>query len=176
MQQMVPDMSHLAGRVGVGRCKPGTLSDAQSKLLGLPPKELTLCMTDVSGSTALWEWNPRVMDTALALQEGCLRSLLPKHSGHEVSGADLHFWQAAAAVASIVTATGCLHAPWLAHPHLHLDAVQLQSCLVLVVRMTAPSGAQHMQESCGTGSPVRSQAEPPACLQVYTEGDAFVLR
>ncbi|KAK9844630.1 hypothetical protein WJX74_004974 [Apatococcus lobatus] len=67
-----------------GRCKPGTLTKSQSRLLSLPPNELTMCMTDVSGSTALWEWNPRVMDAALALQEDCLRSLLPKHSGHEV--------------------------------------------------------------------------------------------
>ncbi|KAK9840224.1 hypothetical protein WJX74_005856 [Apatococcus lobatus] len=67
-----------------GRYKPGTLSEAQSRLLGLPPNELTLCMTDVAGSTALWECNASVMNAALALQEDCLRGLLPKHSGHEV--------------------------------------------------------------------------------------------
>ncbi len=66
------------------RYKPGSLTEAQSKLLGLPMKELTLCITDIAGSTALWEWNPRVMDKAQALQEQCLRSLLPKHCGHEV--------------------------------------------------------------------------------------------
>ena len=142
---MVPEKSDLAGCMGVGRCKPGTLSEAQSRLLGLPPNELTLCMTDVSGSTALWEWDPRVMDSALALQEDCLRSLLPKHSGHEVGGAFLHLCTAAAAAAaSIVKAPGCLHAVSLAHPHMHQDA--MQSCLILVVRMIALSRAQHMQE------------------------------
>ena len=30
------------------RYKPGTLSEAQSRLLGLPPGEVTLCMTDVA--------------------------------------------------------------------------------------------------------------------------------
>lgn len=69
---------------GAVRYKPGTLSEAQSRLLGLPPNELTLCMTDVAGSTALWEWDANIMNAALALQEECLRALLPKHSGHEV--------------------------------------------------------------------------------------------
>ena len=66
------------------RWKPGTLSEAQSRLLGLPSKELTLCITDIAGSTALWEWNAGVMDKALALEEKCLRSLLSQHCGHEV--------------------------------------------------------------------------------------------
>ncbi|KAK9862122.1 hypothetical protein WJX84_008467 [Apatococcus fuscideae] len=67
-----------------GRYKPGTLTEVQSRLLGLPQKELTLCMTDVSGSTALWEWDPVVMNKALAIQEECLRGLLSRHCGHEV--------------------------------------------------------------------------------------------
>ncbi|KAK9845584.1 hypothetical protein WJX84_001129 [Apatococcus fuscideae] len=47
-------------------------------------KELTLCMTDVAGSTALWEWDAVVMNKALAIQEECLRGLLPRHFGHEI--------------------------------------------------------------------------------------------
>ena len=66
------------------RYKPGTLTDVQSRLLGLPPQELTLCMTDVAGSTALWEWDAVVMNKALAIQEECLRGLLSRHFGHEV--------------------------------------------------------------------------------------------
>ncbi|KAK9838632.1 hypothetical protein WJX74_000225 [Apatococcus lobatus] len=66
------------------RNKPGTLTDEQYRMLGLPGKELTLCMTDIAGSTALWEAGAKVMEQALALQEKCLRSLLPLHCGHEV--------------------------------------------------------------------------------------------
>ena len=46
---------------------------------------MTLVMTDVEGSTALWEWNSRVMNSALALHDHTLRSLLPKHYGYEVT-------------------------------------------------------------------------------------------
>ncbi|KAK9838704.1 hypothetical protein WJX74_001699 [Apatococcus lobatus] len=66
------------------RCKPGLLTKDQYKILGLPADELTLCMTDIAGSTALWEVEAQVMDQALSLQEECLRSLLPQHCGHEV--------------------------------------------------------------------------------------------
>lgn len=45
---------------------------------------MSIVMTDVEGSTALWEWNSRVMNSALALHDHTLRSLLPKYFGYEV--------------------------------------------------------------------------------------------
>lgn len=54
---------------------------------------MCLVMTDVEGSTALWEWNGHLMNVALGLHDFTLRSLLPKYFGSEV-------WQR--------TATSCL--------------------------------------------------------------------
>ena len=45
---------------------------------------MCLVMTDVEGSTALWEWNGHVMNVALGLHDFTLRSLLPKYFGNEV--------------------------------------------------------------------------------------------
>ena len=47
--------------------------------------DMCLVMTDVEGSTALWEWNGHVMNVALGLHDYTLRSLLPKHFGNEAS-------------------------------------------------------------------------------------------
>ena len=45
---------------------------------------MSLVMTDVEGSTSLWEWNSRVMNSALGLHDHTLRSLLPNYFGYEV--------------------------------------------------------------------------------------------
>lgn len=41
---------------GDGRSPPGTLKEGLSEQLGLVPKEVTIVMTDVQGSSRLWEW------------------------------------------------------------------------------------------------------------------------
>jgi class 3 adenylate cyclase len=46
---------------------------------------ITFVVTDVAGSTELWEWNAEVMDLALQLHDGTLRTLLFQHKGHEVA-------------------------------------------------------------------------------------------
>eukprot|EP00899_Mesostigma_viride_P028397 jgi/Mesvir1/8742/Mv02665-RA.1 len=40
-------------------------------------------VTDIEGSTSLWEWNPEVMKRSLAIHHRVLRSLLPKYHGYE---------------------------------------------------------------------------------------------
>eukprot|EP00899_Mesostigma_viride_P016019 jgi/Mesvir1/24418/Mv11080-RA.2 len=40
-------------------------------------------VTDIEGSTSLWEWNPEVMKRSLAIHHHVLRSLLPKYHGYE---------------------------------------------------------------------------------------------
>jgi exonuclease 3'-5' domain-containing protein 2 len=42
-------------------------------------------VTDVAGSTELWEWDAGVMDLALQLHDATLRTLLFQHEGHEVT-------------------------------------------------------------------------------------------
>eukprot|EP00879_Flechtneria_rotunda_P033594 GHRR01037223.1.p1 GENE.GHRR01037223.1~~GHRR01037223.1.p1 ORF type:complete len:116 (+),score=22.79 GHRR01037223.1:561-908(+) len=41
-------------------------------------------VTDVGGSTQLWEWNPAVMGAAVEQHNVILRGLLEQHGGHEV--------------------------------------------------------------------------------------------
>ncbi len=46
--------------------------------------DMSLVMTDVEGSTALWEWNSYIMNIALGLHDHTLRALLPQFFGYEV--------------------------------------------------------------------------------------------
>jgi hypothetical protein len=46
---------------------------------------VTLVVTDVEGSTALWEGVPEAMDGALEVHDTCLRVLMMRHGGHEVA-------------------------------------------------------------------------------------------
>ena len=60
--------------------------ERQGKGMDLFRSGMSIVMTDVEGSTGLWEWNSRIMNSALALHDHTLRSLLPKYFGYEVSG------------------------------------------------------------------------------------------
>ncbi len=60
--------------------------ERQGKGMDLFHSGMSIVMTDVEGSTGLWEWNSRIMNSALALHDHTLRSLLPKYFGYEVSG------------------------------------------------------------------------------------------
>lgn len=67
------------------------MKPAAARSLGLTPGEITLIITDLQGSTELWEWNPQVMDVANALHAQLARRLLKKYCGYEVATADAHF-------------------------------------------------------------------------------------
>ncbi|KAL0023908.1 hypothetical protein WJX79_009620 [Trebouxia sp. C0005] len=67
------------------RHAPGTLMERQGKGMDLFHSGMSIVMTDVEGSTGLWEWNSRIMNSALALHDHTLRSLLPKYFGYEVT-------------------------------------------------------------------------------------------
>eukprot|EP00899_Mesostigma_viride_P019772 jgi/Mesvir1/27797/Mv07480-RA.2 len=47
---------------------------------GMP---IAVIITDIEGSTNLWEWNPAVMKRALAIHHNVVRALLPKYYGYE---------------------------------------------------------------------------------------------
>lgn len=64
--------------------------ERQGKGMDLFHNGMSIVMTDVEGSTGLWEWNSRIMNSALALHDHTLRSLLPKYFGYEVSGPPDH--------------------------------------------------------------------------------------
>lgn len=44
---------------------------------------LRVC-TDVASSTQLWEWNPRIMDSAIDIHNTAIRDLLEDCGGHEI--------------------------------------------------------------------------------------------
>ena len=50
----------------------------------LPTGPIVLVDTDVESSTALWEWNPKVMSLALTMHDDVLRTQLKIHNGVEV--------------------------------------------------------------------------------------------
>jgi hypothetical protein len=54
------------------------------KGMDLFQSDMSLVMTDVEGSTALWEWNSYIMNIALGLHDHTLRALLPQFFGYEV--------------------------------------------------------------------------------------------
>jgi class 3 adenylate cyclase len=53
-----------------------------------PPSDtddVTMVFTDVQGSTALWEANPKAMEQALRIHDTTMRRFMAKHSGYEVT-------------------------------------------------------------------------------------------
>ena len=48
-------------------------------------KPVTLVLTDVEGSTALWEWNHAATDEAINVHDHVMRSLLTKYHGYEIT-------------------------------------------------------------------------------------------
>ena len=49
-----------------------------------PTGAVTLCFTDVQGSTSLWEEHPEAMRVALVIHDELLRQVLAEHGGYEV--------------------------------------------------------------------------------------------
>ncbi|KAK9861804.1 hypothetical protein WJX84_009388 [Apatococcus fuscideae] len=72
-------INHLKQRV-----KPGCLTENQRQFTGIG-KDITIVLTDIAGSTALWEWNPGLMNAAINVHDVVLRKTMSKHYGHEVS-------------------------------------------------------------------------------------------
>ncbi|KAK9864492.1 hypothetical protein WJX84_005112 [Apatococcus fuscideae] len=67
------------------RAAPGTLSQRFCASHGLIFQEVTLVMTDVQGSTELWECFPGDMAKALDMHDNLVRKVLKLFSGHEVT-------------------------------------------------------------------------------------------
>jgi class 3 adenylate cyclase len=47
-------------------------------------------VTDVEGSTQLWEWDAEVMGEAVELHNSVLRGVMEEHGGHEVGISFMH--------------------------------------------------------------------------------------
>jgi len=66
---------------------PGTPSIALGRgegVLSVADVMVTWVVTDVEGSTQLWEWDAAVMDDCVERHNQLLRALLDEHGGHEV--------------------------------------------------------------------------------------------
>ncbi|KAK9842884.1 hypothetical protein WJX74_003872 [Apatococcus lobatus] len=67
------------------RKAPGTLPLGAGKGLGLVDKEITVIVSDVEGSTDIWEAFPEAMSRALEAHDKLLREILKSHYGYEVT-------------------------------------------------------------------------------------------
>src|SRR5688572_27725780 len=83
-------------------------------MANLPSGTVTFLLTDVEGSTALWEEAPEAMRAALAQHDALLRAAILEHGGHVVktTGDGFHaaFSHAQDAVVAAIDAQRRLHA------------------------------------------------------------------
>ena len=101
--------------------------------------DMSLVMTDVEGSTALWEWNSCIMNIALGMHDHTLRAVMPQFFGYEV-------WP-------MLLLSGCLLAsqpvcctaePQLLLPQLlHRQLAACKKAKLITVRATQPQTAFH---------------------------------
>lgn len=56
------------------RHPPGLISDGNDRVL----REVTVAVTDVEGSTELWEWGAEVMNVAQEVHDNVMRELISK--------------------------------------------------------------------------------------------------
>eukprot|EP00803_Ostreobium_quekettii_P006136 evm.model.scf_58.8 EVM.evm.TU.scf_58.8 scf_58:69130-77261(+) len=70
------DLVKAKRKVAPGLMEGGTLQDPQS---------VTLVMTDVQGSTELWEWRDDVTAQSVELHDALMRAMMPVFGGHEVT-------------------------------------------------------------------------------------------
>ena len=69
-----------------GRHAPGGIPLAQARIVtGQVSTDVTMVMTDVEGSTALWEWNAPVMTAAITMHDSFMRRSLRRCYGYEVT-------------------------------------------------------------------------------------------
>ena len=73
--------------------------------------QVTMIMTDVEGSTELWEQDSVAADKAIALHDSILRRLLPSYYGFEVSRRSLSWRRAYSLLLSLLLHAGRA-APW----------------------------------------------------------------
>lgn len=68
-----------------GKYAPGDLPPPVAELVtGHASPYVTMVMTDVEGSTTLWEWNSQAMASAITMHDTVMRKLLRRYSGYEV--------------------------------------------------------------------------------------------
>ena len=116
----------------------------------LPTGTVTLLLTDIEGSTRLWEAHAAAMRAALARHDALLRHCIEGHSGHVFkTGGDAFcaaFHTASDAVAAALEAQRALHRePWP-------EAAKLR------VRMALHSGAVELRDGDYFGAPLNRVA------------------
>ena len=68
-----------------GKYAPGDLPPRVAELVtGHASPYVTMVMTDVQGSTRLWEWDSSAMAAAISMHDTLLRKLLRRYRGYEV--------------------------------------------------------------------------------------------
>lgn len=60
-------------------------SESVKDLMKVPDGEITIVVTDIQGSTSLWEFNALIMKKASDLHDSILRKCYSKHGGYEIT-------------------------------------------------------------------------------------------
>src|SRR5688572_12943066 len=109
--------SRRARRSATGHLSPE--GEPMAAMPSLPTGTVTFLLTDIEGSTQLWEQHPEAMDAALARHDALAAALVAQHQGtlvkHRGEGDSLFavFARASDAVAAAVALQQACHAePW----------------------------------------------------------------
>jgi TolB-like protein/class 3 adenylate cyclase/Tfp pilus assembly protein PilF len=116
----------------------------------LPTGTLTFLLTDIEGSTRLWEVAPEAMQVALARHDVILRQGIETYGGHVFKTAGDAFY------AAFTTPWLALDAALAIQQALHVEAWPPQS--PIRVRMALHSGAAELRESDYFGPPLNQVA------------------
>eukprot|EP00892_Ulva_mutabilis_P004658 jgi/Ulvmu1/2564/UM014_0015.1 len=101
-----------------GSHAPGGIPPSQARIVtGHASPHVTMVMTDVEGSTKLWEWNAPVMAAAISMHDSFLRRMLRRCYGYEVTTERdafiVAFHSATDAVEwAMAVQEGLMHVPW----------------------------------------------------------------
>ena len=123
------------GPPGVSRAGPGA-----SVGVGLPDGTVTFLLTDIEGSTRLWETVPDAMEVALERHNRLLAGVIEEHGGVVVTSrgeGDSFFTVFPSAVAAVEAAGAC---------QLRLGGEPWPAGAALRVRMGLHTGEAHVQE------------------------------
>jgi predicted ATPase/class 3 adenylate cyclase len=129
--------SFAGGRVGIGAspAEPGGLAEAE-----LPAGTVTFLLTDIEGSTRLWETVPDVMEVALERHNRLVVGVIESHGGVVVTSrgeGDSFFAVFASAVSAVEAAGAC---------QLRLAGEAWPAGAALRVRMGLHTGEAHVRE------------------------------
>ena len=137
-----PQDARAAASRGTGPAGPGEPAGAE-----MPAGTVTFLLTDIEGSTRLWERVPDAMEVALERHNRLVTGVIEEHGGVVVTSrgeGDSFFAVFPSAVAAVAAAGDC---------QLALNAEAWPAGAALRVRMGLHTGEVHVEEGDYVGAP-----------------------